>query len=141
MKKITKTLLKITGVGTAFVLSISTASAALENPVIGEELGKKASQGSDSANEAFASYFISLWNAIIAIGAILVLVFFMWGAVEWIASGGDKGKLESARNRITQAIIGLVILVGSYVLLGFISQIFFGESFDILSPNIPNVLE
>jgi len=40
----------------------------------------------------------------------LVFAFLIWGAIEWITSAGDKGKMESARNKISNAIVGLVIL-------------------------------
>ncbi|MCB9801833.1 MAG: hypothetical protein H6774_01970 [Pseudomonadales bacterium] len=52
-----------------------------------------------------------------AIAALLVFVYLIWGGIEWITSGGDKGKTESARNKITAAIIGLIILAASYALL------------------------
>jgi hypothetical protein len=76
----------------------------------------------------------------LAIGGILVLIYFLWGALSWITSGGEKGKIEEARNRITQAALGLVILVGSYAIIGFISELFFGDSFSILQPKLPNAL-
>jgi hypothetical protein len=44
------------------------------------------------------------------------------GGIEWITSGGDKGKTESARNKITAAVIGLVILAASWAILGLVLQ-------------------
>lgn len=35
-------------------------------------------------------------------------------------AGGDKGKLEESKNRITQGLIGLSILAASYVIIKFI---------------------
>ncbi len=117
--------------------STAQAFAQLTNPVVEGSLGNN--DAAASSGSTFANYFVSLWKAIMAIGAIVVIIFFIWGAVEWIASGGDKGKIESARNRITQAVIGLIILVGSYVIIGFISDLFFGGSFNILQPELPGV--
>ncbi|NCN45610.1 MAG: hypothetical protein COU63_03685 [Candidatus Pacebacteria bacterium CG10_big_fil_rev_8_21_14_0_10_36_11] len=132
MKKLTTSILAVIA---GLLLSTGNTYAELTNPVIGDSLGSDA----DKANEGttFAEYFIFFWNALISIGAIMVLIFFIWGALEWISSGGDKGKVENARNRITQAFIGLVVLVGSYVIIGFVSEIFFGESFNVLQINIP----
>lgn len=62
---------------------------------------------------------------------------FLWGAIEWITAGGDSGKVGKARDKITQAIIGLVILVGSFVIIGFIGRVFFGGDFDLLNLTIP----
>ncbi len=49
--------------------------------------------------------------------AIIVCLFFIiWGAVNWITSGGDKQKLASARNRIMYAIIGLLLVLFSIII-------------------------
>jgi len=53
-------------------------------------------------------------DAIIVAGGLLVLLFLLWGAVEWLTSEGDKEKLTGARDKIIHAIIGLAILVSIY---------------------------
>ncbi|MFZ5438296.1 MAG: hypothetical protein ACOZAK_04570 [Patescibacteria group bacterium] len=133
MKKKLNTLI------TTLALSLMMASpveAEITNPVVEGGFGR----GSDraAAGTTFAEYFIFFWNALISLGAITVIIFFIWGSMEWITSGGDKGKVENARNRITQAVIGLVVLVGSYAIIGFIGEIFFGETFSVLQINIPD---
>jgi hypothetical protein len=59
-------------------------------------------------------------GAILVIGAIAVLMYLLLGALNWITSGGDKGKVESARTMITQAIIGLVILASVFAVYGLV---------------------
>jgi len=51
---------------------------------------------------------------------------------EWISSGGDAKKLESARNRLSHGFFGLVIIIGAWALLGVTGQ-FLG--YDILVSN------
>ncbi len=51
--------------------------------------------------------------AIIGSG-ILLLGFLIWGGMEWLVSGGDKGKAESARNRLTNALIGVAITAAAF---------------------------
>jgi hypothetical protein len=41
---------------------------------------------------------------------LLVLVFILMGAFQWITSGGDKDKVAGARKTIVNALIGLAIL-------------------------------
>lgn len=135
---ITKALIASSTLAVSVFAAATTAFAELENPVLSGALTTD-SQAAKSGT-TFANYFANLWNAALAIGAIATLILFVWGAMEWIFSGGEKGHLESARNRILQAVIGLVILVGSYVILGFISQLLFGDSFDILRPKLPTAL-
>lgn len=59
----------------------------------------------------------SALNIVMLIAAILVFLYLIMGGIEWITSGGDKGQTEKARNKITAAIIGLIILAASYALL------------------------
>lgn len=59
----------------------------------------------------------SVLTFVMVIAALLVFLYLIWGGIEWITSGGDKGKTESARNKITAAVIGIVILAASYAIL------------------------
>ncbi|KKP29717.1 MAG: hypothetical protein UW35_C0035G0004 [Candidatus Collierbacteria bacterium GW2011_GWF2_44_15] len=58
------------------------------------------------------------------IAGILVFAFLVWGGIEWITSGGDKTKTEQARNRITNALVGLAIVAASYAVMRLISYFF-----------------
>jgi len=80
-----------------------------------------------------------LWRASITLGSLAVIAFFLLGAFEWITSGGDKTKVENARNKITSAVIGLVLLVSSFVLLSFLSKLLFAGEFDLLKLTVPGI--
>lgn len=67
------------------------------------------------------------------LAGILTFAFLVYGGIEWLTSGGDKGKTESARNRITAAVVGLAIVAASWALMQLISY-FFGV--DVFSGNI-----
>jgi hypothetical protein len=56
--------------------------------------------------------------------SILALMFILWGAIGWILSGGDKTKIQAARNRIMYAIIGLIICLLAFTIVTFIGTIF-----------------
>jgi hypothetical protein len=57
------------------------------------------------------------------IGGLATLIYFVWGAVDWIMSGGDKEKVSGARKKMTNAVIGLVLLSLSYFLVGLVGEI------------------
>lgn len=69
----------------------------------------------------FATDIGSLLNAVLSfvmvIAALLVFLYLIWGGIEWITSGGDKGKTEGARNKITAAVVGLIVLAASFAIL------------------------
>lgn len=59
----------------------------------------------------------------VTIGVILVLLYTVWGGLDWITAGGDKGKTEKARDKITQGIVGLVLLVSSVAIVTFVQTL------------------
>jgi hypothetical protein len=77
--------------------------------------------GDFAAPAGFADNMGSFINGVLSfvmvIAALLVLFYLIWGGIEWITSGGDKGKTESARNKITAAVIGIIILAASFAIL------------------------
>jgi len=48
--------------------------------------------------------------------AILAFVFIVIGGIQWITAGGDPKAAGSARDRITAAVIGLVIVVAAFAI-------------------------
>jgi len=73
-------------------------------------------------------------TAAIVVAGLLTFIFLVWGGLQWLTSGGDKSKYEAARDRITAAIIGLVIVAAAVAIINVI-QAFFG--IDIFNINIP----
>lgn len=51
---------------------------------------------------------------------ILTLFFLIWGGIKWITSGGDKAQLETARNTMVAAAIGLILVFLSFLILNLI---------------------
>lgn len=59
------------------------------------------------------------------VGAILfALAFLVWGGLSWIFSGGEKTKVQAARNRIVYAIIGLIICFMAFAIVAVIGTLF-----------------
>jgi len=110
--------------GTAYLTAVSPVFAQIESTNI-------------APGQGFATNIGDVINAILSfvmvIAALLVFMYLIWGGMEWITSGGDKGKTESARNKITAAILGLIVLASSYaillIILNFIGFADLGEAF------------
>jgi hypothetical protein len=83
----------------------------------------------------FAGFLTSMLQALMAIGAITVLIFLLWGAFDWINASGEKGKIESARNKMTGAIIGLLVLTFVLVIFMFIQRMLGIELFQFIPSN------
>ncbi len=61
----------------------------------------------------------------VTLAAVAALLYLLWGGFEWITSGGDKGSIENARNKITAAIFGLAIVAALWAIFGLV-QYFLG---------------
>lgn len=66
-------------------------------------------------------------QAFLFIAALGTFFYMLWGAFDWIMAGGESGKIESARKKITQAVIGLTVLASVGVIF-LIVQSFLGVS-------------
>lgn len=60
----------------------------------------------------------------LVIGTLIALVKLAIGAIQFIMSSGNATKLENARMTMTDAVVGLVLIVSAWVLLGYISASF-----------------
>ncbi len=73
------------------------------------------------AGTGFAQNFSTLLSfvlrLVLGIAALLVFFYLILGGIEYITSGGEKAKTEAARNKITSAVIGLIILAASWAIL------------------------
>lgn len=128
-------LLALTAVSFGLAPQVSAQQpAGLYNPATGR---LNTDTTAASTGITFVSYFITIWQALITVGGLLVIIYFLWGAIEWITAGGDSGKVGKARDKITQAVIGLVLLVGSFVIIAFLGGLFFGRDFDLFRMTFP----
>lgn len=55
-----------------------------------------------------------------SIATLAVVLYFLIGSVKYLMSGGDKEAVASARQMITHAIIGFILLMFVYFILQFI---------------------
>jgi hypothetical protein len=77
-----------------------------------------AKQASDSINNTIAAAL----NILSVAGGIVAVVMLIIGGFRYVTSGGDSGKISSAKNTITFAIIGLVVVLFAQALVKFVLQ-------------------
>lgn len=121
-------------------LAFSTATyLSLAFPVLAVDIDPCASSGLKGKQNAEGfgklcniSFTGGLVSDIITIAFILAsliaLGFLIYGGIRWITSGGDKTGVETARNTIVAALVGLVIVFLAYFIIKLIFG-FFGLDF------------
>jgi hypothetical protein len=82
------------------------------------------------------SIIVALINFAIVIAALIFFFMLIIGGIRWIASGGDKGQTEAARNQITAALVGLVIVFAAWAIAQLIGNFFGVNIFQLVIPGI-----
>ena len=75
---------------------------------------------------------------LLAVGVLAAVAFLIWGAIKWITSGGDKTKVDGARSTIVAAVIGLIVLLLSFVIINVVIEVL-GVGGGIFDINIPSL--
>ena len=100
--------------------------AQITNPAIGGPQGES----------ALGAYIGVAVKTVLILGAVAVLLLLAWGAFQILTSGGDAKAHDKGRNIITNAVIGLVILVALFPIIKALEVIL---NISILNLNFPSV--
>lgn len=93
-------------------------------PTVGEA-------GTAAFAEPFVKFLSNFIGFLTTLAGLMFLIYFLFAGLSWVSSGGDKGKVESARNQMTQAAIGLVVVIAAYGITGVVGRVL---GIDILNP-------
>lgn len=117
MKKI------VTGIITSISALAMTAVPAFAVPTTPGTNAAPAEGGEVSFNFIRGTFLVDLGtilrNIIVILfvfAGILAFIFIVIGGIQWITAGGDPKAAGSARDRITAAVIGLVIVVAAFAI-------------------------
>lgn len=77
-------------------------------------------------------------GTLLIIAALLAFFYLILGGIQWITSGGDKAGMEAARNKITHAIVGLIIVGAAWAIMilvqNFLGVTIIGETLTFPKP-------
>lgn len=99
----------------------------ITNPVLGPKLQGFIGHFGDSPAAFFALFLPKLLILGLIIGVLIFFFIIIIGAIQWISSGGDKNALEEAKHKITNALVGIIILFAVFAVIKLIEN-FFGVS-------------
>jgi hypothetical protein len=69
---------------------------------------------------------------IVGIAGISAFVMLVWGGVQWLTSAGSPAKVTDAKDRISTAFFGLLIILASWLILQVINP-------DLTTLNLPQL--
>lgn len=92
--------------------------------------GEKEDQAEQAGNK-LNDVISSVIGFLTVVASIWFIIQFLLAGFSWISAGGDKQAVETARNKMTYAILGLIVVVAAWILAGLMGKIF---GLDILNP-------
>ena len=75
-------------------------------------------------NTNLGDYVSNGVSAIILVAGIATFLYLIWGGIEWIISGGNKEKVQGAKDKLTNAIIGLGIVAAAWAIFRLVDHFF-----------------
>jgi hypothetical protein len=76
-----------------------------------------------TASASVSSFLSQIVALIYAVATVVFFFMIIFGAFQWMTSGGDKEAAGKARSRITYAVIGFVLLALAFVIASVVSSI------------------
>lgn len=92
--------------------------AIIRNPLLNPSVGKL------SGVEFIQGLIRTGITAVLALGGTFFLFYLFYGAIIWMTSGSDKGKLEEARATLIHALVGLLILFSTWAIVKLVESLF-----------------
>ncbi len=96
---------------------------------------KPAGQFSQLGTLTIGGIVSGLIRFVLVVAALVFFFILVIGGIQWIASGGDKAQTEAARNRITAALVGLVIVFAAWAIVQLINTFFGINIFELSIPS------
>jgi hypothetical protein len=77
------------------------------------------------ANGTFsiAELIVIVFNYLIIIAGVLALFYLIWAGISYITAGQDDAKAGKAKTGIFNAIIGIVVILISYLIISWVSNL------------------
>lgn len=119
-----KNLFKLLPYFLSLMLLFQVVTSVYAAPIIG--IKQPAGTGVVDNGNADSLLGTVLKNGVLVVftfASIAVVLYFLWGAFDFIISQGDKEKMGAARKKITASLIGLAVLALSFVIIGLIGSI------------------
>ncbi len=77
----------------------------------------------DCTLENFLGIAINLANLIFKYLGVVALVFFVVGGVIWITSGGSQQRIDTGKNILKNALIGIVVIVAATLIIRLLTDV------------------
>ena len=78
-------------------------------------------QTPEQINTPLSVFFQYLYNLGIMIAGVLCFIMAVWGGLRYITSGANPSKMKDAKEQVSFAFLGLMVILGSWMILNTIN--------------------
>lgn len=87
---------------------------------LGNPLGNNLNFGNINSIDRFTDTINKVIGVLTVSAGLWFLIQMFTGAIQWLSSAGEKQALENAKKKISNAILGLVVVVMAYTIIGIV---------------------
>ncbi|MFB6181287.1 MAG: hypothetical protein ABEJ24_00100 [Candidatus Magasanikbacteria bacterium] len=80
---------------------------------------KNVATGAEVPNYGVPEVAGLVFNVVMSAVGIIFLILMIYGGITWMTARGDEQQIESARTTVFRAIVGILVVVGSYAIVNF----------------------
>lgn len=104
-----------------FILPIALLALFVVFPDISQAKQFELFPGEQASVTNYREYIRNFYRFSIGAGILIATVLIMIGGIMWTTSAGNPGRIDKAKDYITDSIIGVVLLLGAYTILSLIN--------------------
>jgi hypothetical protein len=87
--------------------------------------------GLGTTGTVFATFFSNILGFLTLLSGIFFLVYFLVGGLTWLTASGKHEQVEKAKQSMTNAAVGLIIVVAAYGIAFIIGRVLGLDILDI----------
>ena len=110
----------------AFVMPVSAVNYSVQG-------GANTARGADQPSDLFGNngIFQQITNMLLFAIGVLSVIMLIVGGLRYVISGGNKDAVNSAKNTILYAIVGLIVALLAFAVVNFVIGIFTGNGMNM----------
>jgi len=113
---------------TCYILPAGSTFAQEEGAPLGTLKGLGAyepevEEGISSSGSMLSKILTNVITFLTIVGALMFAIYFITGALSWISAGGKAEKVKEAKDKMTNAAIGLIVIVAAYSVIYIVGKV------------------
>ena len=84
------------------------------------EVNSGISSVNDGNSTDLPSFITNIVNILLFLAGAVAVIVIIIGGIRYVMSSGDAGQVQSAKNTILYAVIGLIVVIMAYAIVNFV---------------------